>query len=262
MLTFADTARPVPLDQLPDLLQLLLPHLPIARASWIVTQLTNRVEAGQSHRIRPYELRDGDDFLLGAVLLDQPASSASLLAIHGPLATQASYAQRSQPLMDLIRRQLAGANIRFVQTCVDGEVDAQRLGQLGFEEIAKLALMVFEVPERPNGGEPDECHRSEVKSPEDLVSEPTFHPVAHDPALVARLCRLAEDSFESTFDCPRLARFRSPQDITAGFCLSDSASPDHWRLVRSTKRTRDAFFDTPPSKRHERQPQQRRNCRH
>ncbi len=181
MLSHADTARPVPLDQLPDLLQELLPYLPIARASWIVTQLTNRVESGQSHRIRPYELCDGDDFLLGAVLLDQPASSSSLLAIHGPLADQSDYSQRSRPLMDLIRRQLASANIRFMQTCVDEEVDAQRLGQLGFEVIAELALMVLEVTEQPN---PVELEASQSQH-----SEPTFLAVDHDPALVVRLCR-------------------------------------------------------------------------
>ncbi len=236
----SDAVRPVALDRLPDLLQSLLPYLPPARASWIVTQLTHRVEQGLSERIRPYELCEGDQFRLGAIVLEQPAGTAMLLAVHGPWMQQPDFGLRCQPLLQRIQQQLAASQIGFLQICADEAADAERLRQLGFHSIAELALMVLELDEPLRADEPPSL-------PEWSPEEPplSFLPVADDSQLVSRLCRIAEESFESTLDCPRLGRFRTPQQITAGFCLADHAAPELWRLVRVGEEDAGCLFLTP-----------------
>ena len=206
--------RDVSPAELGNSLQRLFPLLTVERAQWVLGQLTERVECKRIAEIIGVEATHSDAPACTAIAVVQPANAASLLAI----GSHAGARHAEYEVMGRLLERLQNLGIRFLQATTDTEQDEQRLRRLGFEHLAKLAVMVLDA---------ENFSLAEGKSRSTLL----FQPVDGDPEMVARVCHTAELSFVETSDCPRLSRFRTPTEIVDGYRKTPTFDPGLWRLA-------------------------------
>jgi len=212
------TIRDVPPGELTNCLQWLLPHVTVARASWIVAQLTARVQRQRVSDILAVEQSCNEIVIAAGIAMVQPASSATLLAIQDEDLPDS---RTESPLMDNLVGRMRSLGVRFVQASSDSADEQLTLGRNGFTKIADLVFLVLEA---------DVFGRLDPIGDRDDV---VFETVGDNTEAMGIVCDVAARSFLETADCPRLSLFRSPEEIVEGYRMSLNFDPTLWRIVRS-----------------------------
>lgn len=254
--------RLVPPAELTPCVQWALPRCRPDRASWILSQVTERVQAGRGAEIVAGTASWASDtgtapLLAVAMVVEQAAGAATLLLLQtvsaqelqrvvaaqrqvgGPFAQAPAGAASAaaisdpqhliQPLFEPVLQRLRAQGVSFLQAACDEPSQAGLLQAAGFEPLADLALMVLPAAEFAglNG-----CAAAEAASPVPPAGLQWIALEAIGDDWEDLFSAVAADTFIETADCPRLSEFRTAEEIVAGYRTAPSFDRRLSRLLR------------------------------
>ncbi|QEG39158.1 Mycothiol acetyltransferase [Roseimaritima ulvae] len=220
---------------LPQLAQFATGSMSIGRRHLALTQLADALKNRGAAGVFSSQIRDGDQ-TLAACLATTIARDAAMLVGCGQLdSLPDSLALQSS--LEHLHQQVAAAGMRFVQATSDVDDPSPPFAQADYEKIAQLDYLSATVPPPPTELTPTDSPRTESTSTGErpdrrdvLVVEPLDPRV---PAQLARMTAVVEATFDATQDCPKLNRYRSPQDIVAAYLESPALDPTGWRIFQN-----------------------------
>ena len=144
------TIRDVQPSELTACLQWLLGQVPVERAQWIVSQLTDRVKLKQMADILTVEAVSDGELASAAIAVLVKPNAGNLLAIS---RYSKQTRKRSKKMPELIHAavfehlvaRLRAASVTFLQTSTGPDETARNIYELGFDRLATLAFFVLEA---------------------------------------------------------------------------------------------------------------------
>jgi len=254
----------VPLAELTPCLRWALPRYRIDRASWILSQVMQRVQAGHSNQIvagtvwRCSAAGTREQRLAAAIAVEQAAGAATLLLLQTVSAEElrrfsdsgsvvandelASAAAADgildggdgrhliRPLLEPVLQRLRSLHITFLQAACDEPRQATLLCAAGFEPLADLSLMRLSAADFARAvrvAAAEASSRPVTAAALQWVALEAIGPDWEHP-----FSSVAADTFIDTPDCPRLSNFRTAEEIVAGYRTAPSLDRRLSKLLR------------------------------
>lgn len=218
------TIRDVQPSELTACLQWLLEQVPVERAQWIVSQLTDRVKLKQMGDILTVEAVSDGELASAAIAVLVKPNAGNLLAISRyskPIRKRAKKMPERihAAVFEHLVARLRAASVTFLQTSTGPDETARNIYELGFDRLATLAFFVLEA--NAFAASPDAAANAELR----------FEVVGDDLQRLSIACEVAERSFANTRDCPLLSDYRTAAEIVTGYRMAATFDPSLWRLL-------------------------------
>ncbi len=243
----------VPTSELTQCLQWALPRYRLDRAFWILSQVTQRVQAGQAHQIvAGTAWCRGETGTLGeriaaVIATEQSAGAATLLLLqtvsaaelqqivtstgpNAPVAAHADERQLIRALFEPVLERLRSLGITFLQATCDEPAQATLLQAADFEQLAELSLMALPASAFAQAAQRTAAEAGNLAFSPAELQWVTLDSLGDDWEAIFAL--VAADTFTDTADCPRLSDFRSAEEIVAGYRTSPAFDRRLSKLLR------------------------------